>query len=128
MNYRDIMNLLFDRFPILQIAYNLKESYIIFNNTSNSENSRDELTKQLQQFANNTIPEYDEFYNLLIKWFEEIINSFIIINNRRINNSYIESRINQIERLMYNAYGFRNFKRTRNRILYCLNKEDTYKI
>lgn len=128
MNYRDIMNLLFDRFPILQIAYNLKESYIIFNNTSNFENARDELTKQLQQFANNTIPEYDEFYNLLINWFEEIIDSFIIINNRRINNGYIESRNNQIERLMYNAYGFRNFKRTRNRILYCLNKEDTYKI
>ena len=34
---------------------------------------------------------YDEkFYNLLINWFPEIINSFIKVKQRRINNSYIE--------------------------------------
>ena len=74
------------------------------------------------------LPEFEEFYNMLINWFDEIVNSFSIVNGRRINNSYIESRNNSIERLMYNAYGFINFYRTRNRIMYCLNKDDTYKI
>lgn len=69
-----------------------------------------------------------EFYNLLINWSQEIINSFTMVGSKRINNSYIESRNNQIEKLFFNANGFMNFKRTRNRILYCLNKKDTYKL
>ena len=36
--------------------------------------------------------------------------------------------MDRIEKLISNANGFTNFKRTRNRILYCLNKNDTYKI
>jgi transposase len=51
-----------------------------------------------------------------------------MVGSKRINNSYIESRNNQIEKLFFNANGFMNFKRTRNRILYCLNKKDTYKL
>ena len=128
MNYRDIMNIFFDHFPDLQDAYLLKEAYINFNSTFSYEKAREELTDMIRMFADSDIKEYDEFYNMLVNWFEEIVNSFIIINGRRINNSYIESRNNQIERLIYNARGFVNFERTRNRILYCLNKEDTYKI
>ena len=128
MNYRDIMNIFFDHFPDLQDAYLLKEAYINSNSTSSYEKAREELTDMIRMFADSDIKEYDEFYNMLVNWFEEIVNSFIIINGRRINNSYIESRNNQIERLIYNARGFVNFERTRNRILYCLNKEDTYKI
>lgn len=79
-------------------------------------------------FANCNIPEYEEFYNLLRNWCNEIINSFNIANNKRINTSYIESRNRQIERLLFNANGYTNFKRARNRILYCLNKDDTYEI
>lgn len=128
MNHRDIQSLLFERFPELKKAYELKESYIHFNETSNIQNAKEHLVELIQKFADSNIKEYDEFYNLLINWNQEIINSFSTINNRRINNSYIESRNNQLERLILNANGFRNFKRTRNRILYCLNKNDTYKI
>lgn len=48
-------------------------------------------------------------------------------NGIRINNSYIESKNRILEKLLYNGNGFNNFKRTRNRILYCLNKNDMYK-
>ena len=109
-------------------AYELKERYIHFNETSSIQNAKEQLAELIQKFADSNIKEYDESYNLLINWNQEIINSFSTINNRRINNSYIESRNNQLERLILNANGFRNFKRTRNRILYCLNKNDTYKI
>ena len=128
MNHRDIQSLLFERFPELKKAYELKENYIHFNETGNIQNAKEQLAELIQKFADSNIKEYDEFYNLLINWNQEIINSFSTINNRRINNSYIESRSNQLERLILNANGFRNFKRTRNRILYCLNKNDTYKI
>ncbi|MGM9962860.1 MAG: ISL3 family transposase [Holdemanella porci] len=128
LNYRDIMKILFERFPELETAYLLKEKYIKFNNESTIEDAYEKLKDVLQDFAKGNIPEYDEFYNMLVNWYDEIVNSFSLIKGRRINNSYIESRNNNIEHLMINAYGFRNFKRTRNRILYCLNKKDTYKI
>lgn len=128
MNYRDIQELLFQNFPDLKLAYELKENYIHFNQTSSIDNAKEKLADQIRAFGEANIKEYDEFYNLLINWNQEIINSFTIIKNRRINNSYIESRNSLLEKLLLNANGFRNFKRTRNRILYCLNKKDTFKI
>ena len=128
MNYRDIMEILFYHFPELKTAYKLKESYMNFNTTSNSLNAKERLADQIEKFAGANIEEYQEFYNLMINWNKEIINSFSIINNRRINNSYIESRNSQIEKLFYNANGYKNFSRARNRIMYCINKNDTYKI
>ena len=73
-----------------------------------------------------------EIFNKLFGLFNEnskkieIINSFTRIDGRRINNSYIESKNRQLEHLINNANGFVNFERTRNRIMYCLNKNDTY--
>lgn len=122
------MELLFKRFPELQAAYELKEEYIEFNNTATVDTAKEKLADIIAKFGKSDIKEYEEFYNLLINWNQEIINSFSIYNNRRINNSYIESRNSVIEKLISNANGFTNFKRTRNRILYCLNKNDTYKI
>ena len=128
MNYRDMMNLLFNRFPDLRKAYELKESYIHFNETASSKDAAEKLADQIAAFSDCEIEEYVEFYNLLVNWSQEIINSFTVVGSKRINNSYIESRNNQIEKLFINANGFMNFKRTRNRILYCLNKKDTYKL
>ena len=50
------------------------------------------------------------------------------MNGRRINNSYMESKNKEVGMLIFSANGFKNFKRTRNRMLYCLNEEDTFNI
>lgn len=63
---------------------------------------------------------------IMLNWKQEILNSFTRVEDRRINNSHIESKNRIIEKLMLNANGFKNFSRTRNRTLYCLNKKDTY--
>ena len=128
MNYRDMMDILFANYPELKKAYYLKESYISFNESCPLKDAPERLADQIQAFADCGITEYLEFYNLLVNWSPEIINSFTRIGSRRINNSYIESRNRQIETLFYNANGYANFGRTRNRILYCLNKSDTYTI
>ena len=57
-----------------------------------------------------------------------IVPSFTRINGRRINNSYMESKNKEVGRLIFSANGFKNFKRTRNRMLYCLNDDDTFKV
>lgn len=128
VNYRQIMGIIFERFPELKLAYELKEEYIQFNRKASTKNAADKLNVLIAKFANCNIKEYDEFNILLSDWYQEIINSFTIYNNKRINNSYIESRNRSIEKLLYNANGFVNFKRTRNRILYCLNKNDSFTI
>ena len=85
------------------------------------------IAEAIRIFADCGIDEYEEFHTLLDNWREEIINFFTVIEGKRINNSYIESKNRIVARLIYNANGFTNFDRTRNRILYCLNKDDTFK-
>lgn len=128
INYRGIREIIFEAFPELKKAYELKESYIFFNRNCNINNVEEELEKQIEAFKVCDIKEYKSFYTLLVNWKQEIINSFIVVDGKRINNSYIESRNRTIDTLMYNANGFTNFKRTRNRIMYCINKNDTFSL
>lgn len=65
---------------------------------------------------------------MLTNWHEEIINSFTLTNGKRINNSYMESKNRVLSRLIFNANGFKNFERTRNRMLYYLNPNDTFRL
>ena len=128
INYRGIRELIFEAFPDIRIAYELKEDYISFNRTATLNNAEIELEKLIEAFKNCSIKEYKAFSSLLINWEKEIVNSFIVIEGKRINNSFIKSRNRQIGSLIYNANGLSNFKRTRNRIMYCINKNDTYSI
>ncbi len=128
INYRNIRELIFEAFPDIRIAYELKEDYILFNRTATLNNAEIELEKLIEAFKNCNIKEYKAFSSLLINWKKEIVNPFIVIEGKRINNSFIESRNRQIGSLIYNANGLSNFKRTRNRIMYCINKNDTYSI
>ena len=128
INYRGIREMIFEAFPDIKIAYELKEDYISFNRAATLETAAVELEKQIEAFKNCNIKEFRAFSSLLINWKEEIINSFITVDGKRINNSFIESRNRQIETLIYNANGLSNFKRARNRIMYCINKNDTYSI
>jgi len=118
---------MFSFFPELQAAYELKEYYIRLNQTCSVQNAPEAIDNAISNFANAGIEEFEPFYKLLGNWRTEIINSFTAINGVRINNSLIESKNRILEKLLYNGNGFSNFKRTRNRILYCLNKNDTYK-
>lgn len=126
VNYRGIRDYLFNYFPEIKAAYDLKELYINFNREATYEEAPERLDEMILAFADSDIPEYVAFYKLLRNWRQEIINSFIRINGIRINNSYIESKNRILEKLILNAYGFSNFKRTRNRAMYCLNKYDSY--
>ena len=126
LNYRDIRDMMLGRFPELKVAYELKEYYINMNSTTLLSDAPEAVDRAIELFEGCGIDEYDEFYRLLNNWREEIVNSFTTINGQRINNSVIESKNRMVEKLIYNANGFTNFKRTRNRILYCLNPNDTF--
>lgn len=112
INYREIRDLLFDRFPILKTAFELKEYYIKLNNETTLERASERIDEAIEIFSNCGIEEYEEFYGLLLNWREEIINSFTVVYGRRINNSFMESKNRIVSKLIYNANGFKNFKRT----------------
>ena len=127
INYSGIRDILFENFLILKVAFNLKEYYLKLNIQTMLQTAPVKIDEAISIFGNCGIAEYEEFHLLLVNWREEIINFFTIIGATRINNSFMESKNRLIAKLIYNVNGFKNFKRTRNRILYCLNPFDTFK-
>lgn len=105
----------------LKDAYELKEEYREFNLTCNYENAPEEIEYFIEKFNDSKSPEMRKFGRLLA-WKNEIINSFIRINGMRLSNSRIERANRNIKTLMRLSYGIQNFWRSRNRIMYSLNK------
>ena len=60
------------------------------------------------------LAEYYECSNTLINWQTEILNTF----DYPYSNGFTEGCNNKIKVLKRNAYGYRNFKRFRNRIMH----------
>jgi len=63
-----------------------------------------------------------EVANTLNNWKAEIVNSFIKFKGQRVSNGPIEGRNSLIKKILKIANGYSNFKRFRNRIMYCLNR------
>jgi transposase len=64
---------------------------------------------------------------MLLNWKEEIMNSFIRVNQRRLSNGPIENINSQIKTIMKSANGYKEFYRLRNRIFYTLNRDTPIK-
>ena len=109
--------------PELKYAYQLKERYMMFNE---SQGDMDQIAHDLDALISayklSGIHLYEKIGNTLANWREEIINSFYTYQGRRINNGPIEIRNKYVHILLELANGYRNFKRFRNRVLYVLNK------
>lgn len=53
---------------------------------------------------------------------------FIRVDGKRISNNPMESLIGKLKRLLDDRYGYSNFNRFRNRIMFCSNKNEPIKI
>ena len=98
--------------------YSVTKYRIHFNETASFKDAAEKPADQIAAFSECNIEENVEFYNLPVNWSQEIINSFTVVGSKRINNSYIESRNNQIDKLFINAKKITNPKRIRNRIFF----------
>ena len=74
------------------------------------------------------IEEMKECAGTLRSWKEEILNSFVWIDERRLSNGPIEGKNTYIKKIISNANGFTNFERARNKFLYSQNLYETYSI
>ena len=62
----------------------------------------------------------------LKSWKREYLNSFTWVNGRRISNGPLEGKNNYIKKILSNANGYRNFNRTRNKIMFSQNLHNEY--
>ena len=107
----------------LKEAYELLNEYRNFNSVATINNAAEMLDELIIKFHNSKIDEYHKSYKLLKNWRQEIINSFHRINGHVISNGGMERANRDIKTIIRHAYGFTNFSRLRNRIMYVKNDD-----
>lgn len=119
----EIMDYLLSIDDDLRDVYRLKEAYREFNLTADYETCEEELDQLIHRFRNHKLPEMRTFGRTLDNWKEEIRNSLIISNNRRVSNGPIESTNSKIKTIIKTSTGIKSFARLRNKIMYSINKD-----
>ena len=128
MNTFDYEDALFRIDPKLKDFRDLKETYLQFNtrNAGNPIKAREELSELIIMYQTCEHEIFRDFGDLLEKYEDYIINSFIMVEkhgagkvyNSRLSNGPIESINRKVKDLKRLCRGFRNFEHFRNRFLY----------
>ena len=122
LNYRQLLEMILSISDEIRKAYELKEEYVTFNAKFTKEEAEESYDILVDDFVRADIPEYSEFITLLKNWKQEIINSFVRIDEIRINNGIAESINESVSLIIYNTKGIRNSERRRKRIMYSINR------
>lgn len=133
MNTYDYEDALFRLDPKLRDFRDLKEKYIQFNNRNAGKplEARKELDELIPIYQTSEHEIFRNFGDLLEKYQDYIINSFIMVEKHgygkvyesRLSNGPIESINRKIKDLKRLGRGFRNFEHFRNRFLYATRQE-----
>lgn len=107
----------------LKEGYDLLNEYKNFNSCATIDNAEDWLDKLILKFHTSSLQEYEKTFKMLKKWRIEIINSFHRINGHVISNGGMERANRDIKTIIRHAYGFTNFNRHKNRIIYVKNED-----
>lgn len=124
---RELVNLMLEFDPELEVAYMLKEDYLDINRDATEDDIEGRLDHYIKDLKIFSVPEFMTVAGSLSKWHNEIINSFDRVDGRRISNGPVESINSRIQLLKASAAGYRNFDRFRKRVLYSLNKNSSIK-
>ena len=122
LSEREIVDYMLSIDSDLKDAYELLKEYRNFNSVATINNAEEMLDELIIKFHNSKIEEYYKAYKLLKNWRVEIINSFHRVNGHVISNGGLERANRDIKTIIRHAYGFSNFSRLRNRIMYIKNK------
>lgn len=99
----------------LSTAYFLKELLYKLLNTEDPDTQKCKLSEWIDAALDSDIKPFKRCAVTYQKWFSPIVNSFYC----PYTNAYTEGFNNKIKVLKRNAFGLRNFRRFRNRILFC---------
>jgi transposase len=128
MNTFDYEDSLFSIDPQLRKLRDLKELYVQFNtlNAGKPMDARIELDQLIDRYLHCDSIIFNDFANLLIRYHDYIINSFVMVEKHgsgkiyssRLSNGPIESLNRKAKDLKRLGRGYRNFEHFRNRFLY----------
>ena len=113
--------------PELEIAYMLKEDYLTLNQEATPDNISRWLDRYIADLKLFNIKEFRSVRNTLIKWHDEIVNSFDEYDGRRLSNGPAESANSRIKLIKTTGNGYRNFERFKLRVMYSLNDGSSIK-
>ena len=129
LNYSEILAYMLDIDDELEEAFYLRNDVTYFYDHCIYNTAKKQLEKIIIDFRSSTVTEMSPFANTLTNWKKEIINSFIIVDdklNRKMNTVIVENRNKSIKLLKHASNGYLNWERFRNRILYTLNEDTTF--
>ena len=95
-------------------AYFYKESFLKVIKAKDSAEAGKLLAEWIESTESCGIKSFEKCAVTMRNWFSGIVNSF----DTNITNGFTEGCNNKIKVLKRNAYGYRNFKRFRNRVLH----------
>lgn len=101
----------------IRLAHMLKEDFLKILECNNRNKAKKKLTEWIMYAQESGLKVFEKCATTMINWSTGILNSF----DTKYTNGYIEGCNNKIKVLKRNAYGYRNFKRFRNRILHIFN-------
>ena len=129
LNYSEILDFMLAIDDELEDAFYLRNDVTYFYDHCTYDTAKKQLEKIIIDFRSSPIAEMSPFANTLTNWKREIINSFIIVDdkaNRKMNTAIVENRNKSIKLLKHASNGYLNWERFRNRILYTLNEDTTF--
>lgn len=102
----------------LKRGYELKEQFLDIINHATYEDAGVQLLGWIDLCKNSGIEEFITASSTIENWLPYIVNSFI---DKRYTNGFTEGINNKIKVIKRNAFGYKNFKFFRKRILYIFN-------
>ena len=100
--------------PTLSTAHFYKEEFLKILDCEDRQSAKTAFSDLINSALDCGIPQFKKCANTMINWLLGILNSF----SSAITNEFTEGCNNKIKVLKRNAYGYRNFKCFRNRILH----------
>lgn len=110
---KDALTIMLSMSPDLATAYYLKELFYEFMSSKNSIEAKPKLQKFILSAQTSNLDEIKASLTMLANWGHYILNAF----DCPYSNGFTEGCNNKIKVMKRNAYGYRNFKNFRNRIL-----------
>lgn len=103
--------------PRLRTAYLLKEKFLEFVDATTLDEAKQKLHAWYLYVNSSQLAEFNKCFETISRWQDSILNSFKV----PYSNGYTEGVNNKIKVLKRNAFGVRDFKRFRTRILYMMS-------
>ena len=128
MNYYDLLNLVINVDERIRQAYFIKDSFCSGYWKYSYDESFDFINSTISKLKDSPFEEYHTVADSLVRWKQEICNSYLLVRGKRLTNARTEGFNNLVKVIKRCGYGYSNFKRFRNRVLHIQKSNNKIKL